>query len=250
MRHAMKMPAAFAVAALLGAIGTPARADKPGQSEKPAHPNAAANQKAGHPGNSDKPEQTGSAKKAGQPGNSEKAGQPAAPGNAGREKAEEAREGHGRSVEAREAAPGQNHGPSGKHDSAGKPDKPNDQASEETRAQRRRERRAALQQRFGLELLQRPPIRAELETHAWRVARLERMRVLAEAMTDAEKRKKTLARLEKLATKENERHERQLTHLKAQTEKAAAGGKADVPDKAVAKADGLAQHADKAGGAR
>jgi hypothetical protein len=249
MRHAMRTSAACAVLALLGTIGGRARADKPAEREKPAHPNAAAKEKAG------------------QPGKPEHAAQPARPEPTrerdadGRDKTDEAREARGKSAEAHEQAPGQNRDDKDQRkerrdDASAKDD---DAVRDQTRAKRRLEHRISLRDRYGVELLQRPPIRAELERHAWRVARLERMRVLAEAIHDEAKRKKTLARLDALATKENARHERHMEQLKnpgntlgaAHSAKPAEpGAKHDPPGKGIAQADGIAQRPEKAGGAR
>ena len=81
-------------------------------------------------------------------------------------------------------------------------------------------------------MLQRPPVLAELKTHAWRMARLERLRALAEADTNAAKRKKTLERLDKLTAREKARHDRQMEQLKGQGDQ------------------GSEKRADKAGGAQ
>ncbi|HEY3497862.1 MAG TPA: hypothetical protein VGK73_24355 [Polyangiaceae bacterium] len=255
----MRTSAACAVLALLGTIGGTARADKPSDREKPAHPESAGKEKSGQP-------------KAGQPGKAdqgkpEHAAQPGRPdraregGGEGRGKADEAREARGKSAEAHELAPGRNRDDrdqrDARHDAA--PGKGDDAARDQTRAKRRTDHRLALKNRYGLELLQRPPIRVELERHAWRVARLERMRVLAEAIQDAAKRGKTLARLDALATKENARHERHMEQLKnpgntlgaAQPAKPAEpGARHDPPGQGVAQAEGIAQRAEKAGGAR
>lgn len=196
MHHAMRGSAALAVAALLGAVATPAHADKPAQADKPGQAHAA---------------------------------DPA--------KAQALR---GKSAQAHAAAPGQNDEPKAKSEASGLAHEAaelDDKRRGETRAKRQQERREQLKVRYGVELLQRAPIRAELKTHAWRVARLERMRALAAVMSDAAKRQKTMARLDKLTAKENARHERSMEQLRAQGDttavalRAEAGGKPENPGK-------------------
>jgi len=78
----------------------------------------------------------------------------------------------------------------------------------------RRERRSAqlreLRSRWGDDALKRPEVRDELREHAWRLARLKRLRELA-----AEKKnEKLLSRIERLEQKENERHTQAMGHQK------------------------------------
>jgi hypothetical protein len=221
MQYSMKSSAALAVAALFCA--TAATAQPKAEPAQPAQPAKA------QPGKPAKPQPA-------QPA------QPArAPGNEGRDNAAEAREAHGKSAEphgksgephgksgephgksdeAHAAAPGQN-----RDEEAKAPGQ--DDAKAQTRAKRRQDHRGELKRQYGLELLKRPAVLAELKTHAWRMARLERMQNLAEAITNADKRKKTLARLEKLITKEKERHARQMEHLKSQGDTVAASASAE-----------------------
>jgi hypothetical protein len=86
----------------------------------------------------------------------------------------------------------------------------------QTRDLRRKAHRQKLLERLGAEGAVRPPILAELKTHAWRMARLERLRALAEALEDSTKRTQTIERIDKLVARETKRHERQLEQLKSQ----------------------------------
>ncbi len=202
MHNAMRCSTALAVAVLLGATGARAAPDKP---ERPAKEH----------------------------------------GHESHGKAEAAEGARGKSDEAHAAAPGKGGEARGKSGEA-RPDDPpgrdKDKATPEerarTREQRRKQHREELKSHYGADLLHRPPILAELKTHAWRMARLERMKTLAEAIADAGKRKKTLERLDKLVEKERARHDRHMEDLRNQ--KAAAAGSAEPTEK----------HAEKAGGQR
>jgi len=246
MRHAMTKAAAFAVAALLGTIGVRAQADKPVERDKAAEQKPSAGEKAAQPG---RPHDAAG------PARPEAAAQR---GNEAREKTDKDRDERGKSAEAHALAPGQNPDAREKRDEGAAPGvraNQNGAPSDEARAKRRSEQRAVLKERYGSELLQRPPVRAELERHAWRVARLARMRALAEEMTNATKRKKTLERLDKLAAKENARHERHMDQLKTQKNPPATAAEPPglaKPDarKPAAKAEGPNQRAEKAGGDR
>jgi hypothetical protein len=255
MHHAMRGSAALAVAALLGAITAPAQADKPAQPDPQARPKAAEPAK--------REQATNAAQPAAQPARTgEAAGER---GSAGHDKATEAHAARGKSAEAHAAAPGQADKARGLEEASGHSAAPaplDDKLRGETRAKRQQERRDQLKLRYGLELLQRAPIRAELKTHAWRMARLERMQTLAAAITNAAKRQKTTERLNKLIAKENARHERQLEQLRHQGETTAVALRAegmekpdhpDKPDHAAtpaAAANALDKQADKAGGSR
>lgn len=80
-----------------------------------------------------------------------------------------------------------------------------------TRAERRRERLAKIRERWQRAFLRDPETRAELSLHAERLARLERMRRLAER----DDRGKLVIRIEILIDRENDRHERRMDALKA-----------------------------------
>jgi hypothetical protein len=234
----MRRPRAFALAALLGAISANAQAEKPPQPDKPAQHNPGA-----------KPAPAGKPAHAATPALPEPARER---GNDGREPVDVARSAPGKSEKAHERAPGQSPDARDKRSDAldAAPGQSDAQADEPMRMKRRQERRAALNERYGLELLQRPPIRAELERHAWRMARLERMRALALAMTNTAKQKKTLERLDQLAAKENARHERHMDHLKNQANTVTAAQATKPADKPVAQAEAASERADKSGGGR
>jgi hypothetical protein len=186
----MRSSAAFAFVALFAATATPAepgkseRGGKPEQAGKPAEPGAKAAERA-------KPAQPG------QPSTKQ--------GDEARDKAHEDRAKRGKSEEAHAAAPGQNKEERG-------------EAQEQTREKRSKQHRDALEGKYGADVLQRPPVLAELKTHAWRMARLERLRALAEAQSDTAKRNQNVARLTKLTAREIARHERQMDQLKGQGE--------------------------------
>lgn len=80
----------------------------------------------------------------------------------------------------------------------------------ETRKERRQERIAAIKKQWG-ELHARPAVRAELKVHAWRMARLNRMRALAQA----EGKDAVVARIDKLIEKEKARHQKHMETLKS-----------------------------------
>jgi hypothetical protein len=201
MRHAMKSSAALAIAALLWSAAAPAEAKAPGKSGEPHGKSGEPHGKSGEPHG-----------KSGEPHG--KSGEP-----------------HGKSDEAHARAPGQNKEDKSDEEAkaAGAPGQDEAKAREraQTRAKRRQDRRNELKREHGVEVLQRPPVIAELKTHAWRMARLERMHDLAEDIANADKRKKTLARLEKLVTREKERHARQMEHLKTEGGTVAASARAE-----------------------
>jgi len=80
----------------------------------------------------------------------------------------------------------------------------------ETRAERRKQRREAIKQKYG-DLTQKPEIRSELKTHAWRIARLNQIKRLA----DDQDKSKVEDRTDKLIEKENARHDKRMDELKA-----------------------------------
>jgi hypothetical protein len=78
----------------------------------------------------------------------------------------------------------------------------------DTRKDRRQERRERIQKRWG-EIEKKPAVRAELKVHAWRMARLKRLRAIAEAEGNKDK----VARIDKLTQKETERHDKHMETL-------------------------------------
>lgn len=87
---------------------------------------------------------------------------------------------------------------------------PEDQQRKQRR-ERRREHRAELRQKWGDALLRHPAVRAELRTHAWRLARLHRVRQLA----DAAGKKAVVERVDALIAKEQARHDKHMATLKS-----------------------------------
>lgn len=81
-----------------------------------------------------------------------------------------------------------------------------------SRHERRERHRAALVNQLGARL-QDPTVRAELGTHAKRLAELNRLQFLAANARSGEARDKLLARIQKLQARELARHQRQLTKL-------------------------------------
>jgi Ni/Co efflux regulator RcnB len=79
------------------------------------------------------------------------------------------------------------------------------------RARRQAERRRALRGKWQREFLRDPETRAELALHSERIARLARMRRLAEANGSG----KLVVRIEIAMDRENTRHERRMDTLKA-----------------------------------
>ncbi len=80
----------------------------------------------------------------------------------------------------------------------------------EQRRERRRQRLAALSARFGAALRQ-PAVRAELELHARRTAKLKALRAVAEREGKVE----LLPRIDRLTQKEQARHDRRMAALSA-----------------------------------
>jgi hypothetical protein len=80
----------------------------------------------------------------------------------------------------------------------------------ETRKERRKEHREKIKQAWG-DLYKRPAVKAELKVHAWRMARLHRLRAIAESRGKTE----TMARIDKLIEKEKQRHQRHMDGLKS-----------------------------------
>ena len=80
----------------------------------------------------------------------------------------------------------------------------------ETRKERRREHREEIKKAWG-DIQGKPLVKAELKLHAWRMARLNRIRAIA----DAEGKTETVARVDKLMEKEKQRHQKRMDHLKS-----------------------------------
>jgi hypothetical protein len=115
----------------------------------------------------------------------------------------------------------------------------------ENRAERRRESQEQVRKKWGDRTLAHPAVQAELKTHAWRMARLERMRLLAES-SDHPQKDKRLERIKALTDKELARHEKRMAELQKQAGGAPA---ADAGAGAVKTADAGAAPAAE-GGAR
>ena len=79
----------------------------------------------------------------------------------------------------------------------------------ETRKERRKERREEIKKLWG-DLSDKPAARAELRVHAWRVARLNRMRTIAKA----EGKDAMVTRIDGLLEKEKARHKKKMEQLK------------------------------------
>lgn len=78
----------------------------------------------------------------------------------------------------------------------------------ETRRERRHAEREAIRQKWGT-LADHPAVKAELKVHAWRMARLKRIRAVA----DAQGKTATVARVDSLIAKENERYQKHMDVL-------------------------------------
>ncbi|GEM_PF-1927244 len=102
---------------------------------------------------------------------------------------------------------------------------------------KRKEQIEKLREKFGTELLQRRETRMELGVHAWRIARLQRMRALAEE----QKKPKLVDRIDTLIKRENERHARRMDRLRA-------AGDAGVPGMRHPRPLPPAKSEDKTGG--
>lgn len=80
------------------------------------------------------------------------------------------------------------------------------------RNDRRNEQRASLRQRWG-ESAHKPDVKDELERHARRLARLQRLEVIAATERTGDQRKRLIARIEQLRTLEDKRHEQAMKKL-------------------------------------
>jgi hypothetical protein len=96
------------------------------------------------------------------------------------------------------------------------------EALRKDRKERRHARRDALIRLWGKATLEKPPVREELEHHAWRMARLERMKTLL-AESDHKQKAKLLARIDKLMERETARHKKHMDRLQSDTGATAAG---------------------------
>jgi hypothetical protein len=76
---------------------------------------------------------------------------------------------------------------------------------------KRNEHLAKLRANWGKEVLQRREVKIELGMHAWRIARLERIRTLALE----QKKTKVVEKVDALIKKENERHQQRLERLRS-----------------------------------
>jgi hypothetical protein len=80
------------------------------------------------------------------------------------------------------------------------------------RDERRHEQRAFLRQHWG-SAIHKPDVKDELERHARRMARLQRLEVLAATERTGDQRKKFIDRIEKMREQENKRHEEAMKKL-------------------------------------
>lgn len=87
-------------------------------------------------------------------------------------------------------------------------------ALKESRKQRRSQHQRALKERWGNSLAA-PAGRAELAHHERRMAKLNRLLLLAESERKGAAKDKLVQRIEKLIALENERHERKMSQLDA-----------------------------------
>lgn len=104
------------------------------------------------------------------------------------------------------------------------------------RRDRQRDQRLALHRRYRM-ALGLPPVKAELELHARRSARLFRMETLIATERKGPEREKLLARVSALREQENQRHEREMDKLAPQP-MASASAAVPVPPPAPAPSGG------------
>ncbi|HEY3234142.1 MAG TPA: hypothetical protein VGJ84_05470 [Polyangiaceae bacterium] len=116
----------------------------------------------------------------------------------------------------------------------------------ETRKERAEQMRHALEKKWGATLLMTPPVREALKVHAWRMARLERMSLLAEAADKANK-DKLIKRIQKLKEKENARFEKHMAQLREHQAASPAGSaEPEKGGKAMGKQPGHSEKAEPA----
>ncbi|MEO8181033.1 MAG: hypothetical protein ABI895_19530 [Deltaproteobacteria bacterium] len=82
----------------------------------------------------------------------------------------------------------------------------------ESRGERRQSRREALHKRWGHRLAE-PTVQQELRHHERRMARLERMALLAQTDRSGAAKEALVARIGRLTAQEKERHERKMSQL-------------------------------------
>lgn len=80
------------------------------------------------------------------------------------------------------------------------------------RNERRHDQRAFLRQRWG-NTVDKPDVKQELELHARRLARLQRLEVVVATERTGDQRKRLIARIERMRALENKRHETAMTKL-------------------------------------
>jgi hypothetical protein len=85
-------------------------------------------------------------------------------------------------------------------------------AFEALRSERRREQRARLHSRYGTAVT-RPEVKSELEHHARRLARLQRMEVVAATEREGKAKQTLLDRIQNLRTLEETRHRKVMQEL-------------------------------------
>ncbi|MBN1612595.1 MAG: hypothetical protein JW940_38550 [Polyangiaceae bacterium] len=119
---------------------------------------------------------------------------------------------------------------------------------QERRADQMKRRREALQQlreRWGEEQLNKPEVKAAIKVHAWRMARLRRIRELALRDPDG---KDLVEKADNLIEKEQERFQLQMARLKRGSDVGTVGDTASappVPPPAAAKGPGQKEEAPK-----
>lgn len=79
-----------------------------------------------------------------------------------------------------------------------------------SRASRRKARRAALEKKWGNKTLQSPQVHSEMQTHSWRVARLQRLRTLAQE----DNRQDLVTRIDQLEKEEQSRHDKVMAQYR------------------------------------
>jgi hypothetical protein len=105
----------------------------------------------------------------------------------------------------------------------------------DNRAERRKERREALRQRWGAALAH-PAVREELRHHARREAFLSRALFLAQTQAAPKDKERLVARIEKLIEKEDARHARAMERLKSMPPPPASAAAAAAPGASAAPA--------------
>ncbi len=221
MRRSMSILRGLAILSFAALLPAVALADKAPPTSPPINPREATDSAKPAPPRTD-PAPPGAQDLVGKPGSPGKSGE--APGKAGEAPGKsgdapgKAGEDPGKSGEAQGKA-GEDPGKSGEAQG----DKPDDAAKEarkkarkESREKNKQAEKAALRGKVTTALKGQPMSRAmkeELERHARRLARLRRVRDLAEDENDAA----VTERVDKLVAKENARHERWISNYDAKT---------------------------------